>query len=73
LSELEQEQYGLLLEEQADPFIEKAIAVHEGNTCRARENIFDEWVGNSYAALAQLQPARYRRPEAVATASDEIR
>lgn len=73
LSELEKEQYDLLLEEQADPFIEKAIAVHEGNTRRARENLFDEWVGNSYVALAQLQPARYRRPEAVATASDEIR
>lgn len=73
LSDLEKEQYELLLEEQADPFVEKAIAVHEGNARRARENIFDEWVGNSYAALAQLQPARYRRPEASATTSDEIR
>src|SRR5690606_14304365 len=31
LSELELEQYEVLLEEQADPFVEKAISVHEGN------------------------------------------
>jgi outer membrane protein assembly factor BamD (BamD/ComL family) len=73
LTDLEKEQYQILLEEQADPFVEKAIAVHEGNARRARENIFDEWVDRSYAALAQLQPARYRRPEAATTASDEIR
>jgi outer membrane protein assembly factor BamD (BamD/ComL family) len=73
LSALEQEQYRILLEEQADPFIDKAIAVHEGNTRRAREDLFDEWVEKSYDALAQLQPARYLRPEASLSASDEIR
>jgi hypothetical protein len=73
LSDLEKEQYEILLEEQADPFIEKAIAVHEGNIQRARDGIFDEWVGKSYDALAQLLPARYRKPEIRMTASDEIR
>lgn len=73
LTDLEKEQYEILLEEQADPFVEQAIAVHEGNARRARDGLFDEWVGRSYDALAQLQPARYRRPESRLTASDEIR
>lgn len=73
LSALENEQYEVLLEEQADPFVEKAIAVHAGNTQRAQQGIYDEWVQKSFAALAQLQPARYRRPETKLTVSDDIR
>ncbi|HSB95357.1 MAG TPA: tetratricopeptide repeat protein, partial [Spongiibacteraceae bacterium] len=72
LSALEKEQYDILLEEQADPFIEKAIAVHEGNAQRAQQGTYDEWVQQSYTALAQLLPARYRKPETKLTVSDEI-
>jgi tetratricopeptide (TPR) repeat protein len=59
----ELEQYDLLLEEQAFPFEEKAIAIHERNARRAAEGVYDEWVRKSYAELAQLQPGRYARAE----------
>ncbi len=57
------EQYDLLLQEQAFPFEEKAIELHEANAKRAREGIYDDWVRKSYASLATLVPARYARPE----------
>ena len=57
------EQYDLLLEEQAFPFEEKAIAIHERNARRAAEGLYDEWVRNSFAALAELKPGRYARAE----------
>ena len=59
----ELEQYDLLLEEQAFPFEEKAIAIHERNARRAAEGVYDEWVRKSYAALAELNPGRYARVE----------
>lgn len=73
LSALEQEQYDLLLEEQADPFVDKAIAVHEGNAQRSWSGSYDEWVQKSFTALEQLLPARYKKPETKMTVSDEIR
>jgi len=63
LSAEELEQYDLLLEEQAFPFEEKAIGMHERNARRAAEGLYDAWVRNSYAALAELKPGRYARAE----------
>ncbi len=65
LSPDELEQYDLLLEEQAYPFEEKAIGIHETNAHRAAEGIYDQWVRKSYAALAAMKPARYYRPEII--------
>jgi len=59
----ELEQYNLLLEEQAFPFEEKAIGIHEHNTQRAASGIYDDWVQKSFAALASIKPARYARSE----------
>ncbi len=59
------EQYDLLLEEQAFPFEEQAISLHEINAARAREGIYDQWVQRSFAALAALKPARYGKTEMV--------
>ena len=53
------EQYDLLLEEQAFPFEEKAVQVHEVNARRAAEGLYDESVRKSYAVLAEIQPARF--------------
>lgn len=61
----ELEQYDLLLEEQAFPFEEQAIGLHEINAARAREGLYDDWVRRSYAALAELKPARYGKTEMV--------
>jgi tetratricopeptide (TPR) repeat protein len=63
LSQEELEQYDLLLEEQAFPFEEKAIELHEVNARRAQQGIYDDWVQRSFAALAQLVPARYAKVE----------
>ncbi len=57
------EQYDLLLEEQAFPFEEKAIELHEANAQRAGEGVYDEWVQRSFDVLAELVPARYARTE----------
>ena len=57
------EQYEMLLEEQAFPFEEDAIAIHEANAARARDGLYDRWVVASYEALAELVPARWNRQE----------
>jgi tetratricopeptide (TPR) repeat protein len=59
----ELEQYDVLLEEQAFPFEEKAIKLHEVNAARAKDGTYDEWVQKSFAALAQLNPGRYAKVE----------
>lgn len=59
----ELEQYGLLLEEQAFPFEEKAIAIHLVNAERVATGIYDEAVRHSFAALAELKPARFAKTE----------
>jgi hypothetical protein len=58
------DQYNILLEEQAAPFEERAVAAYETNVRRAQElAVFDEWVGKSFERLAIVRPARYKRPE----------
>jgi cellulose synthase operon protein C len=57
------EQYDVLLEEQAFPFEEKAIELHETNAGRASEGVYDEWVQRSFDVLAKLVPGRYARSE----------
>jgi outer membrane protein assembly factor BamD (BamD/ComL family) len=63
LSKDELEQYDVLLEEQAFPFEEKSIKLHEVNAARAKDGTYDEWVQKSFAALAQLNPGRYGKVE----------
>ena len=69
LDDEELEQYVLLLEEQAFPFEEKAIDLHERNARMAAQGTYDEWVRRSYADLAQLKPGRYAREERAADAT----
>lgn len=58
------EQYNFLLEEQAYPFEEKAIAAYESNVHRAQQlGLYDSWIKQSYDDLARLMPARYRKRE----------
>lgn len=59
----EREQYDILLEEQAFPFEEEAIELHETNAARTVEGIYDQWVQKSLAALAELLPGRYAKAE----------
>lgn len=57
------EQYDVLLEEQAFPFEEKAIELHETNAQRTGDGVYDEWVQRSFEVLAKLMPARYAKAE----------
>ena len=63
LNELELEQYNLVLEEQAYPFEEKAINVHEKNIELLSIGIYNKWIDSSIEKLAVLMPARYAKPE----------
>jgi hypothetical protein len=63
LAPLELEQYELAIEEQAYPFEEKAIAVHESNLELISLDIYNTWVDRSLQRLAEFMPARYDRPE----------
>lgn len=63
LDEEELEQYDVLLEEQAFPFEEKAIELHQVNAARAYDGVYDPWVQRSFDVLAKLNPARYAKVE----------
>lgn len=63
LSGEELEQYDILLEEQAYPFEEKSINIHETNVSRIAEGAYDEWVKKSFDKLKSLSPVRYAKAE----------
>ena len=63
LTDDEREEYGILLEEQAAPFEDDAIALHEANAQRAAEGVYDRWVRSSYQVLADILPVRYAKNE----------
>lgn len=65
LSALELDQYDLLLEEQAFPFEETSITLHENNAKRAHSGLYDDWVKQSLKKLENLLPVRYRKPEQI--------
>lgn len=63
LSDDELEQYNILLEEQAYPFEEKSINIHETNVGRISEGTYDEWIEKSFVKLKTLSPLRYAKAE----------
>ncbi len=63
LDELELEEYEYLLEDQAFPFEEAAINIHETNIKRSWDGLYDGWIAKSITALAKLMPARYAKEE----------
>lgn len=72
LDELALEQYEILLEEQAYPFEEKAIEIHQANIQRSWTGTYDAGVKRSFDALAKLLPARYNKQESRLEVSNEI-
>jgi hypothetical protein len=63
LNELEMQEYELAIEEQAYPFEEKAIRIHEKNLELISLGIYNAWIDKSLEKLAKLVPARYDKPE----------
>jgi tetratricopeptide (TPR) repeat protein len=60
---MELEQYELAIEEQAYPFEEKAIKVHEDNLKLIALGVYNDWIEKSLQKLAELVPARYDKQE----------
>ena len=63
LNEVEIEEFTLMVEEQAYPFEEKAIQVHEKNMELLANGIYSNWIDRSIEKLSKLVPARYNKPE----------
>jgi tetratricopeptide (TPR) repeat protein len=73
LSAVELEQYDLILEEQAIPFEDLAIEIHQNNIQQAWDGQFNKWIGQSFTAMARLSPARYDKQEIRTAYGDGIR
>lgn len=65
LSELELEQYVILLEEKTYPLEEKAINIHKTNMQFTRDGVFSEGVRKSLHQLSTLEPYRFNKHERV--------
>jgi tetratricopeptide (TPR) repeat protein len=63
LSVAEMNSYELVIEEEAYPFEEQAIAVHEENYEMLVSGIYNPWVQKSLDSLADLMPGRYAKNE----------
>jgi tetratricopeptide (TPR) repeat protein len=59
----ELKEYELGLEDEALPFEERAIQVHEKNMELMRTGIYNVWIDKSLGELAGLMPARYAKGE----------
>jgi TolA-binding protein len=55
--------YEEVLEEEAFPFEEKSIAVHEKNLELMDADVYNRWIEMSLATLAELMPGRYAKFE----------
>jgi tetratricopeptide (TPR) repeat protein len=73
LSKLELEQYEVILEEQAMPFEDLAIEIHQSNIQNAWDGNYNNWVGNSFVSMAKLSPARFDKEEHKVSYGDGIR
>jgi tetratricopeptide (TPR) repeat protein len=72
LGAAELQAYETALEEEAFPFEEKAIDVHEKNLELMAAGIYNPWIEKSLAKLAVLVPGRYARFEASSGFLDSI-
>jgi hypothetical protein len=63
LSSADLADYELVIEEEAYPFEERAIEVHQENLELMRVGIFNSWVQRSLDELAVLMPGRYAKHE----------
>lgn len=69
----EQAVYAEIIEEQAGPFDQLAIELHQANIDRAWEGSFNEWIDRSFVEMKLLSPTRYNKTELIVSYGDEIR
>ncbi|MCK5383638.1 MAG: hypothetical protein KAJ65_07720, partial [Gammaproteobacteria bacterium] len=58
--------------EQAYPFEEQGIALHETNIARMDAGVYDSWIEKSLQQLALMVPAQYGRLERSASYVEAI-
>ncbi len=63
LSEAEKFDYEMVIEEEAFPFEERSIEVHEENFELLANGVYNDWVQKSLDKLALLMPGRYAKNE----------
>jgi tetratricopeptide (TPR) repeat protein len=63
LKPAELEEFEMDLDEEALPFEEKAINVHEKNMELLRAGVLNDWTEKSFGRLAELMPGRYAKHE----------
>jgi hypothetical protein len=63
LDEAELRDYEMVLEEEAFPFEELAIEVHEKNLELLSVGVFNKWIERSLVKLAAMMPGRYAKFE----------
>jgi TolA-binding protein len=63
LSAAERAEYELAIEEEAFPFEEQSIEVHEANFGLIANGVYNEWVRKSLDKLGVLMPGRYAKHE----------
>ena len=63
LTAAEMNSYELVIEEEAYPFEEQAIAIHEQNFELLAAGVYNPWVQKSLDELAGLMPGRYAKDE----------
>ena len=63
LKPAELEEFEMALDEEAFPFEEKAIGVHEKNMELLQAGVFNEWTEKSLGRLTELMPGRYAKHE----------
>lgn len=71
LTELQLEQYDILLEEQAYTFEEQALEIYQINLDKVPEGEYDEWIAASYEMLAEMNPTEFERKSKVILHADE--
>ncbi|MFK7895780.1 MAG: tetratricopeptide repeat protein [Myxococcota bacterium] len=64
LSTNDLDEYEMVLEEEAYPFEEKSINVHEKNLELMGSGVYNRWIERSLAELAEVMPGRYAKFDA---------
>jgi len=65
LTDIELEEYEMLLEEKVYPFEDQAIEALEANISLTTSLVWDKWIQQSFNQLELLMPARYNKPEII--------
>lgn len=65
--------YGEILAEQAQPFDEMAMELHQSNLEKAWDGEFDTWIDQSFTMMRELNPTRFSKAELIVSYGDEIR